>query len=118
MPDVLVQALTAKTTRTRVNKDTRQEFIVTATKTCILKHCDRPALVRKIRFTAHQTRDKWQAYAPLCNDCYNRFLAATRRGTGTICNIGWKPNGTTAVTELESRKLASVVEMEFKGVDA
>ncbi|MCG9132747.1 hypothetical protein J5I95_13800 [Candidatus Poribacteria bacterium] len=91
---------------------------MTETNTCILKRCNRPALVRKINFTAHQTRDKWQANVPLCNGCYHRFLAATRRGTGTICNIGWKPNGTTAVTELESRKLASVVEMEFKGEDA
>ena len=91
---------------------------MTAAKICILKHCDRPALVRKIKFTAHQTLDKWQANVPLCNGCYNRFLEATRRGTGTVCNIGWKPNGMTAVTELESRKLARVVEMEFKEVDA
>lgn len=117
MPEVLVQALTAELNKD-TRKDTRKGVIVTETNTCILKRCNRPALVRKINFTAHQTRDKWQANVPLCNGCYHRFLAATRRGTGTICNIGWKPNGTTAVTELESRKLASVVEMEFKGEDA
>lgn len=84
-------------------------------KTCILKGCERPALVRQIQFTAHQTRDKWQANVPLCNDCYNRFRQGTRRGRSTICNMSWKPNGTTAVTELETRKLAKVIEMEFKG---